>query len=234
VPGVAPVRAPGPLPSVAPVLPPVSGVAPRVPLPPPPVASAGAGLDLTPEQLVDLELRCQALDSLDYFEVLKLEKDATPADIKRAFYRESRTYHPDRFFHLPEGGLRDRVHELYKRVTEAYYFLRDDAKRRKYVADVSGPERASKLRFTEASEAETKLAAKKEQEEQIGTHPKGRQFYQTAAGDLEAGRWASAERNLKMALTYEPQNARYKERLLEAQGKLLEQSRSEGGSYKIR
>ncbi|WP_370458866.1 J domain-containing protein [Aggregicoccus sp. 17bor-14] len=216
----APVKAPAPL-APAGALPPVK-------------ASAGAGLDLSPEQLIDLEMRCNALDSLDYFEVLKLEKDAAPVDIKRAFYRESRTYHPDRFFQLPDGGLKERVNELYKRVTEAYYFLRDDTKRRKYVTDVTGPERAQKLRFTETSEAETKLAAKKEQEEQIGTHPKGRQFYQTGAADLEAGRWASAERNLKMALTYEPQNARYKERLAEAQGKLLEESRSKGEGFKIR
>ena len=166
--------------------------------------------------------------------MLKLEKDAVPADIKRAFYRECRTYHPDRFFQLDDPELKERVHELYKRVTEAYYVLRDDTKRRKYVTDVTGPERAQKLRFTETSEAETKLAAKKEQEEQIGTHPKGRQFYQTGAADLEAGRWASAERNLKMALTYEPQNPRYKERLLEAQGKLLEESRSKGEGFKIR
>jgi curved DNA-binding protein CbpA len=191
-------------------------------------------MDLSPEQLIDLEMRCEALDTLDYFEVLKLEKDATPADIKRAFYRESRTYHPDRYFQLPDGGLKDRVNELYKRVTEAYYFLRDDAKRRKYAADVTGPERAQKLRFTETSEAETKLAAKKEQEEQIGTHPKGRQFYQLGAADLDAGRWSSAERNLKMALTYEPANARYKEKLAEAQKKLNEESKSKGESFKIK
>jgi hypothetical protein len=85
------------------------------------------------------------------------------------------------------------------------------------VADLAGPERASKLRFTEASEAETKAASRREQEEQIGSTPKGRQFYQTAVNDLEAGRLPSAERNLKMALTFEPSNARYKEKLLEVQ-----------------
>ncbi len=170
----------------------------------------------------------------DFYKTLGVSKDATPADIKKAFYRESRTYHPDRFFHLETKELKERVNELYKRVTEAYYVLRDDTKRRKYVDDISGPERAQKLRFTEASEAETKAAARKEQEEQIGTHPKGRQFYQTGAADADAGRCASAERNLKMALTYEPANARYKEKLAEVQKVLQEEARKQGDAFKIR
>jgi curved DNA-binding protein CbpA len=198
----------------------------------PPPGPKGPGLDL--EQLADLESRCAKLDQMDYFEVLLLERTATPADIKKAFYRESRTYHPDRFFHIEARELKERVHELYKRVTEAYYVLRDDTKRKKYLADATGPERAQKLRFTDASEAETKAAVKKEQEEQIGTTPKGRQFYGQAQKDAEAGNWSAAERNLKMALTFEPSNARYKERLAEVAKRAYEESRSKGDSFKIR
>ncbi|AGC44468.1 DnaJ domain-containing protein [Myxococcus stipitatus DSM 14675] len=243
---VAPVAAAPRAPSVSPVVPPIAPAIPSVaPLtpppppasavsPPPPPGSAGKGTGLDANQLADLASRCAKLDQLDYFEVLLLERTAAPADIKKAFYRESRTYHPDRFFHITDKLLKEQVHELYKRVTEAYYVLRDDTKRKKYLADISSPERAQKLRFTEASEAETKAAAKKEQEEQIGTHPKGRQFYQQAQKDIEANNWSAAERNLKMALTYEPSNARYKESLLEAQKRLQEESKGKGDSFKIR
>jgi DnaJ-domain-containing protein 1 len=239
VPSVAPAKPAGmapivpPLaPAVAPMVPPVAPAVASSPPPPPASGSREAGLDAG--QLADLEARCAVLDSLDYFEVLLLEKTAAPGDIKKAFYRESRTYHPDRFFHLESKELKERVNELYKRVTEAYYVLRDDTKRKKYVVDVTGPERAQKLRFTEASEAETKAAARKEQEEQIGTHPKGRQFYQTAMKDLDAGNPGAAERNLKMALTYEPSNARYKEKLAEVSKQLSEESKARGDAFKIR
>ena len=197
----------------------------------------GAGVDVAgfgPEQMQDLLARSRRLNQLDYFEVLKLEKTATPADIKKAFYRDSRTFHPDRFYQLKDEEFKERVKDLYKRITEAYYVLRDDTKRRKYQADISGSERASKLRFTEASEAEQKAAAKKEQEEQIGVHPKGRQFYQTAQSDIDGERWASAERNLKMALTFEPSNARYKEKLALVQGKINEQNKQKGNSFQIK
>ncbi|MCP3101803.1 DnaJ domain-containing protein [Myxococcus sp. K15C18031901] len=226
VPPIAPA-----VPSVAPVVPPPPPPGALSPPPPPPGAK-GAGLDAN--QLADLQSRCAKLDQLDYFEVLVLERSASPADIKKAFYRESRTYHPDRFFQLESKELKELVNELYKRVTEAYYVLRDDTKRKKYIVDVTGPERAQKLRFTEASEAESKAAVKKEQEEQIGTHPKGRQFYQQAQKDIDGGNWAAAERNLKMALTYEPANARYKEGLTEAQKRLQEESKAKGDSFKIR
>ncbi|QSQ28229.1 DnaJ domain-containing protein [Pyxidicoccus parkwayensis] len=241
VPGVAPVAAR--VPGIAPVVPPIApSVAQRVPPPPPaaamappppPGAAKSHGLDA--QQLTDLASRCAKLDQMDYFEVLLIEKSASPADIKKAFYRESRTYHPDRFFHVEDKELKERVHELYKRVTEAYYVLRDDTKRKKYLVDVTGSERAQKLRFTDASEAETKAAAKKEQEEQIGTHPKGRQFYAQAQKDSDAGNPSAAERNLKMALTYEPSNARYKERLAEVQKQLQDEAKNKGdSSFKIR
>jgi DnaJ-class molecular chaperone len=180
----------------------VAPVAAPPPPPPPPAAPANP--------LDDLVELCARLDQMDYFEILQVERTAAPPEIKKAFYGVSRTYHPDRYFQLTDKEIKERVNELYKRATEAYYVLRDDAKRRQYTADIAGPERAQKLRFTESSETETRAATKRQVEEQIGSNPKGRQFYQTAAADADAGRWASAERNLKMALTYEPANARYR------------------------
>ena len=210
----------------APPRPPPAGAADRPP--PPPVG----GLDAA--QRADLDLRFNSLDGLDYFELLRVGQNAVPAEIKKAFYRESRTYHPDRFFQVADEALKEKIRDVYKRVTEAYYVLRDDQKRRKYLADITGPERAQKLRFSEASEVETKAAVKKEAEEQIGTHPKGRQFYQTASQDIAAERWSSAERNLKMALTFEPANARYKEKLAEMQKKLTDIAKATGMNFKIK
>ncbi len=155
----------------------------------------------------------QALDQLDYFGVLKLPQTAGVAEIKAAYHRESRAYHPDRFAALPDQALREQVGRIYRRINEAYTVLRDDAKRRKYVADIAGPDRAGKLRFTEADEAQVKDAQKKKVEEQFGQTPNGRKLYAAALSDIQAGRWEAAERNLKSALMYEPQNAKFKEQM---------------------
>lgn len=238
----SPPRPPGPpaveplVPRVAPLIPPVAPLpAPTARAAPPNAPGAPGGGLLSREELASLHRLATSLDALDYYELLGLEKTAGLREIKRAFHQASRTWHPDRFFHLPPSGFRNAVHEVYKRVTEAYAVLRDDVRRPRYLADVTGPDRAARLRFTEASETEARAEKQKAQAEQIGTTPKGRQFYATAVADIAAGRFASAERNLKMALTFEPQNALYKERLKEAEDKNFEEQRRKGtASFRIK
>ena len=166
---------------------------------------------------LETEALVQVLDGLDYFQLLKVTQEASPAQIKEAFYRESRAYHPDRYHALPSSPFKDHAFRIYKRITEAYVTLRDDRKRQRYLADINGPERDRKLRFDEESEQEAKAAQRRQLEEQFGQTPKGRQLFQQALKDLEAGRADAAVRNLKMALTFEPQNAKFKEALATAE-----------------
>ncbi len=209
-------------------------VQPSVTLPAAAFPETGAIDGINPQTAMAVAQIVGVLNQLDYFQVLRVTHEAKPVEIKKAFYRESRTYHPDRFFHLPDHEVKADIGTIYKRITEAYYFLRDDTKRKKYVADITGPDRKSKLRFTEASEVETKQLVKKEQEEQIGTHPKGRSFYATAMKDIDAKRWSDAQRNLKSALMYERDNARYKEKLAEVEQKIHEEFKAKGEQFKIR
>ncbi len=199
-----------------------------------PIPLSGPIDTLTAPQVALLVAMAARAITLDYFQVLKIELTATPAEIKAAFYRESRIYHPDRFFHLADEKTKVDLGTIYKRITEAYYFLRDDQKRRKYVTDISGPDRLNKLRFNEASEVENKAEVKKQAEEQIGTHPKGRSFFQTAMREAAGDNWAAAERSLKTALTYEPSNARYKEELARVQSKVHDAFKAKGDQFKIR
>lgn len=166
---------------------------------------------------IEVEVLAGALDQLDYFAVLKLAAEATPAEIRAAYHRESRQYHPDRYAAVDDPEFRDRVGRIYRRINEAYTVLRDDARRRKYAADVAGPDRDRKLRFSEDDEAEVKEAAKRRATEQLGQTPNGRKFFSAAQADAQAGRWEAAERNLRMALAYEPQNERFKELLRQAE-----------------
>src|SRR5438067_398597 len=160
-------------------------------------------------------------DGQDKVQIRKIGQGAAPAEIKAAYYRESRAYHPDRFFRTESADLQEAVGRIYKRINEAYVCLRDDARRSKYLVDVSGPDRQRKLRFVEASEQELK----KDKEQEIGTTPQGRKFFMAGLSDMAAQRFAAAERNFKMALTYEPANANYKAKAAEA-GKLVKSDAS--------
>ncbi len=182
---------------------------------------------------IEVEALSGALDALDYFGILKLNQTASPAEIKAAYYRESRAYHPDRFAAYPDAEFREMVGRIYRRVNEAYTVLRDDKKRVKYVADLNGPERAHKLRFTEADEAQVREEQKRKIEEQLGQTPNGRKFYAAALTDIQAGRWESAQRALRSALMYAPANARFKEQLAQVE-RQLDQTRAKGDAFKIR
>src|SRR4051812_42712467 len=165
---------------------------------------------------IEAQALAQILDELDYFQILKIGQNASPADIKAAYYRESRAYHPDRFSTLPASDLKDNIGKIYKRINEAYVCLRDDTKRTKYLADVLGADRQKKLRFVEASEQELK----KEKEQEVGQTPAGRQFFMGGPAEKGAQRFGSGGGNLKMALTDGPNNPNFKGKRGEG-GKLI-------------
>jgi curved DNA-binding protein CbpA len=187
---------------------------------------------MDPQFLMEVETLATVLDQLDYFGVLKVAQTASPPEIKAAYYRESRTFHPDRFAALPDPVLREVIGRIYRRINEAWTVLRDDPKRLKYLADVTGPERAAKLRFTEADEAQVKEEAKRKVEEQFGQTPNGRKFFKAAVAEIQAKRWDKAETALKSALMYEPANAKFKEQLAAVQTE-LEKTRPKG-DYRIK
>jgi DnaJ-class molecular chaperone len=182
--------------------------------------------------LIEVETLAMVIDQLDYYGVLKLAQGAGAADVKAAYYRESRAYHPDRFAAVQNAEVREMIGRIYRRINEAYTVLRDDRKREKYLADVTGPDREKKLRFTEAEEAAVQAEQKKKLEEQFGQTPNGRKFYASAVVEMNAGRWEAAERALKTALMYEAANPRFKEALAQVQAE-LEKTRPKG-DYRIK
>jgi DnaJ-class molecular chaperone len=179
-----------------------------------------------------VETLVQVLDQLDYYGVLKVPQGAGAAEVKAAYYRESRAFHPDRFAAVESAELRAHIGRIYRRINEAYTVLRDDRKRARYLADVTGPDRERKLRFTEAEESAVQVEQRKKVEEQFGQTPNGRKFYATATLEVQAGRWEAAERALKSALMYEPGNAKFKEQLALVQAE-LEKTRVKG-DYRIK
>ena len=179
--------------------------------------------------LIEVETLAGALDQLDYYQVLKVQPGVGAAEVKAAYYRESRAFHPDRFAAVESAELRELIGRIYRRVNEAYTVLRDDRKRTRYLADVTGPDRARKLRFTESDEAQVKGDEMRKMEEQFGTTPNGRKLYAAALRDVEAQRWEAAERALKAAVMYEPANGKFKELLAR-----VERSKPKVDPYKIR
>lgn len=159
--------------------------------------------------VVEVQAYAQLVDELDYFEILKVAPQSTAADIRSAYFRESRVYHPDLYFAVDDDDTKEAVGKIYKRINEAYLCLRDERKRARYAQDVSGADRARKLRYDENSEHEHRQA----REQSLGQTPQGRRVFQQALLDLHAGRLQQAVQGLRMAVAFEPQNQFFKEKL---------------------
>lgn len=158
-----------------------------------------------PEHWPSLKGLAATIDGLDYFEVLNVAQASSGQQIRDSYYALARALHPDKFFHIDDVGTKEAIHKIYKRVVEAYMVLKDEKKRIKYLADVTGPARAAKLRYTEESEAEQKEAAKLAVK--VAKTPKGDQLYQTALLEMKKSQWEKAYKAIQTAVMFEPANA---------------------------
>ncbi len=162
--------------------------------------------DLAPAEIRAL---CKIIEELDYYQILHLGRDASPGELKKAYYATSRAFHPDANRHR-EPELRADCDRIAKRLTEAYCVLRDVRRRRAYDKKLDGGE-GVRIQLAEAKAAH----AKQESEERQGKTSQGRQFFQKAMHDLERGDTPAAVRNLQMARTFEPDNSYFQEKLSE-------------------
>jgi DnaJ-class molecular chaperone len=149
------------------------------------------------------------IEELDYYQLLEIPKDAPTSGVKRAYHAVSRRLHPDANRGLT-GEDRELVEAIARRVCEAYQVLRDGRRRKAYDSQLDSGQ-GSRMQLAEA-EAHAEREAL---EHHLGKTPHGRRFFNLARADLDRGDLASAHRNLKTALTFEPGNDYFKRKLEE-------------------
>jgi DnaJ-class molecular chaperone len=164
------------------------------------------------------------IEELDYYQLLEIPKDAPTSAVKRAYHAVSRRLHPDANRRLA-GEDRQLLEGIARRVCEAYQVLRDGRRRKAYDGQLDSG-RGARMQLAEA-EAHAEREAL---EHHLGKTPQGRRFFNLARADLDRGDLASAHRNLKTALTFEPGNDFFKRKL----GEVSEAQRAAPQGHSIR
>jgi tetratricopeptide (TPR) repeat protein len=78
-----------------------------------------------------------ALEHQDYYAMLGLKQESTRDEIKRAYFRLAKEYHPDRHFQSGLEELTPHLEMLFHRITEAYDTLLMEQKRKEYDTELS-------------------------------------------------------------------------------------------------
>ena len=72
------------------------------------------------------------IESMNYYHVLGVSEDSSTAEIKRAYFQAARKYHPDLFPRDLPREVREKIDDVFDKVTKCYHTLIDPDKRKKY------------------------------------------------------------------------------------------------------
>jgi curved DNA-binding protein CbpA len=237
------------VPAAAPV------AAPRAPAAPAPGAiDASLDLDVAlQKEILAFEVR---LGEATYHEILGVGKGSDEREIKRAYFRLSKRFHPDRYFRRNIGDHAARLDRIFKQVALAYELLSDPATRTELergLEDAPPPAAAeeaarpaapkpakpaggyrapSRMENLERLRKRFKMPAKVLTERRF----RARQFHDAARAAAHQKRWLEAAASARLAIAFDPWTPAYREHFASIQAdvhavrasQLLEQAGSAG------
>ena len=132
-----PVAIPKPPPAPPPRPPPHTPAPPPTPVtarPPAPPATSRPAPALDEPSLKAL---LASYTDADHFKVLGVGRDATPAQVKVAYFQLAKVYHPDTVAVEASPAVKKLCADLFSRIGEAWGVIGDDARRAQYVEDLA-------------------------------------------------------------------------------------------------
>lgn len=90
------------------------------------------------------------LGDLDHYGALGLAEDASAADVKKAYFKAAKKYHPDALGRLGLDELKDDVARVFARIAEAFEVLSNPDKKRAYDAGGSDEPAIDTARLAQA------------------------------------------------------------------------------------
>ncbi len=172
--------------------------------------------DIDAEFLKEVEDLYQRCESMTHYEILGLKRDSSSDELKRAYYRLVKRFHPDRYFKIGHDDLKNKLSSIFKRINLAYTVLSDKSKRQEYDSGLSRTSEQTDTAFQRFQEG-MELYQRKAYTDAVTAF--GQAVYLDAAKPRyhfyyglalrEAGKYKEAERALLKAIELVPDNPDY-------------------------
>lgn len=198
-----------------------------------PRAARAAG-DVDPGLDLSLELQRRVLEfekllSKPYHEILGVPRDADERAIKRAYFKLSKIFHPDRYFGKRTGAFGERLDRIFKRVALAYELLLDPATRAEIERQQpveeepppppkpgAPPRKETKHEWLARVRRQFKIPEKIVTERRY----KARQFADAARVAQHKRSWIEAASCIRLAISFDPWTDDYKSAFAEIQAEV--------------
>jgi hypothetical protein len=128
----APVKAPLASPTPATPASPPAASPPPPPPPPPPAPPAAVAAKPAPNRRQEIMETFEGLRVRNHFEILGIARASNEAQVKEAYFRMAKQFHPDVHHDAALADLRDKLEAVFIRLGEAYEVLRNPRSRASY------------------------------------------------------------------------------------------------------
>lgn len=206
-----------------------------------PVAIDESALDESLDIGLDVQRRIlefEASLARPYHQLLGIEPGAEPRLVKRAYFKLSKEFHPDRYFRKQIGGYAERLDRIFKKVLEAHEMLSDpelrqvaneaippeapptdaasvpEATPEQAGAEGASPETPSKPRpLTKLERLRQRMPFKIDHAAIAARRARADEIFRAAQVSQQAGRLTEAEASIRIAISFDPARAEFKEAL---------------------
>ncbi len=179
-----------------------------------------------------LEFECRL--GLPYHELLGVDPEADPKDVKRAYFKLSREFHPDRYFRRRIAGYEARLDRIFKRILESYEILSDP----ELYAKVASQDAEAGLEAAGATPAPNRPPSKLERLRQrmpfripeqllAERRQKAAELFRAAQLSEFAGQLQEAASSIRLAISFDPADPEYRAALVDLQARVAEKKAAE-------
>ena len=162
-------------------------------------AETGAQADAAPLSKHMIEQAYEALRHQDNYQVLGISSAATTPEIKKAYFKLAKVYHPDRHLEPEMAVLKEKFESLFTAIHGAYQTLSDPAKRQEYDMMRTGRQRPAQYE-EKHSEHRENLAEKTGQ---------AAAYFNAGMNDFKIGNFWGAAESFASATRLDPVKSDY-------------------------